>query len=112
MFLNSVSAVAAKNCKWLTPVGGYISGNDKKTLTGISAEQCKKSCENEETFNCNSFDYLTGNKYCYMQEVTRSTHTVSKHTSYDYYERDCSGESLTHHEETLVIKCYSVIKIH
>lgn len=91
MCLLSVFAVADKNCKWVSPVGGYISGNDKKTLTGITAEQCKKSCENEDTFNCNSFDYLISSKYCYLQEVTRATHTVSMHSSYNYYERDCSG---------------------
>lgn len=76
----------------MEPVQGYISGNDKKTLTGISLDQCKKSCENWEDFECNSVDYLEANKYCYMQSVTRSSHTVSKHASYIYVELDCSGK--------------------
>ena len=80
------------DCTWEDPLKSYISGNDKKKLSSMSAEQCKKSCEREDDFFCNSFDYVSASKQCYLQEVNRMSHVLTASTSYVYYERDCDGQ--------------------
>ena len=57
----------------------------------MTVEECKEACEAEETFHCNSFDYLIASKNCYLARVTRMKVALTKSTSYEYYERNCIG---------------------
>ena len=82
-----------EQCKWEGPIRSrYISGNDQKTLTGLTAAECKEACEAEGLFNCLSFDYRLDNNYCYLSRANRYSVALSTSTTYDYYERNCRGK--------------------
>ena len=82
-----------EQCRWEGPIKNrYISGNDRKTISASSVEECKAMCEEECSFHCMSFDYISSSRTCYLQMVSRYTHVLSSHTSYDYYERNCFSE--------------------
>ena len=95
--ISSVYCVAtadfSEECEWqAVKENRYISGNDLKTLTGMTPDTCRQACENEQTFRCMSFDFLKTNNYCYLQRVNLYRVAVSNHANYDYYERTCKSK--------------------
>ena len=87
------SADFPEECEWeAVKQNKYISGNDMKTLTGMTPETCKTACENEQTFHCVSFDFLKTHNYCYLARVNMYNVIPSDHVSYDFYERSCKSK--------------------
>lgn len=84
--------VPAKDCRWERPQQGYISGNVMKKLTGMSFEQCKRVCDREDDFFCQSVDYIETSKTCNLHTYDRHDTAVVFHTNYVYAERDCDCE--------------------
>ena len=79
-------------CVWQGPIKDrYISSYDHKTVTDVTEAECKKACEDEETFYCESFDYYTSVRKCYLSRTTRYDVALSSSTSYAYYEYNCQG---------------------
>lgn len=83
-----------ENCQWEGPYTGYTIGSTtSRTLYGIEdIDSCKELCEEEDTYNCMSFDYRISTKYCYLKKANLYTNQISINTDYDYYERNCRGE--------------------
>ncbi|ELT94232.1 hypothetical protein CAPTEDRAFT_214176, partial [Capitella teleta] len=78
------------HCVWEAEMSGVlVSGNDLLTLTSKTVDECKKACEDESTFHCQSFDYHTATSKCFLSVASRYTTALVVHTSYSYYERNC-----------------------
>ena len=93
--LNSLLSARGEdaNCRWLEPVEGKsISGLNKKTLNNMDVDDCKKACEDTDTYKCMSFDYRTTTRTCWLQAVDRFSARLSTYTTYQYYERSCQGQ--------------------
>ena len=82
-----------EECKWEVPMQERaLPGLNKKTLSAKTVDECKKECEEEETFNCVSFDYNRASRFCYLQMNNRYDAAVGVSRGYDYYERNCHGK--------------------
>ena len=66
----------------------YIPSNDRKTLSNASPKDCATACNNENAFQCRSFDYKSASRQCYLSSAYRRTVAVanSRDKQYDYYE--------------------------
>ena len=83
-------------CQWEGPFKGYyISGGTLVTLKDHNQDMCKEACEAETTFHCHSFDYIHSSYTCYLKTYSRYGHALSASASYEYYERNCYGLSIS-----------------
>jgi hypothetical protein len=71
---------------------GKIVGNTLKTLSNVSADECRKACKSTTTSYCLSFDYHTTHNSCELYSVQADTvgglATDYNSSQYDHYSSD------------------------
>ena len=84
-FLNAGKNITYKPTKvWKDKVGACIPGRDTRRSqgwSGSSLANCKKTCEDETSFNCRSIDYESNQKLCHWTEDNKAS------AGRDYQER-------------------------
>ena len=66
-------------------------GKYSVVVDGDNADECKKQCEEDQTINCVSFDYLTTTKKCYLALNDRTDGKLIDTADYEYHERFCDS---------------------
>ena len=74
--------------------GREIRGYDKLRLKDVSVAECKTACDDEDDFQCVSFEYKEDTEACDLQDVDRTTNVLVSHRRRDYYERSCEGRHI------------------
>ena len=89
---NTATNPTPDGCQWADSVENFcISGQDKKQLSNVDIDACKKACEDETGFNCYSIDYKASTKDCWLQSKDRYSTKLSACNTYTYHERNCRG---------------------
>jgi hypothetical protein len=89
--IHHFAAYYPDECEWEKKSDYYIPGNDVLTLPGKTPAECKDACENDNTFDCMSFDYRRDLQICYLQLKSRADYALTSSYLYDYYGRNCRG---------------------
>ncbi|CAL4063270.1 unnamed protein product, partial [Meganyctiphanes norvegica] len=59
--------------KWSDIRNACIKGNNNNDYPGMTIDECKEKCENEESYSCQSIEYNPRNKGCYLSEAMSSS---------------------------------------